>query len=93
MLERIQAEFSPEKSPDPAVVLAATIYLMSCHSSHPCPRLAKIVTRHLSALSTLDLPPTLRAMCRQLCPQWNGLAERLDTVTPFANTLPGSKQN
>jgi hypothetical protein len=60
---------------DPAVLLSATLYLMSCHACSRCPRLAVIVSRHLQAIARLDsVAEPLRATCRQLCSRWEEMA-------------------
>jgi hypothetical protein len=64
-----------DTSPDPVVLVSATLYLMSCHAMNPCPRLADMVTRHLCALSRMaHMPPTLKATCRELCGKWERLS-------------------
>jgi hypothetical protein len=61
---------------DPAVVISATLYLMSCHACNRCPRLAVIVSRHLRAIAQLDtVAEPLRATCRRLCVHWEQMAQ------------------
>lgn len=61
---------------DPAVILSATLYLMSCYACTGCPRLAVIVSRHLQAITRLDaIAEPLRATCRQLCVRWEAMAK------------------
>ena len=83
-------DMPPDASPDPALVIAATMYLMSCHSCHPCPRLAGMIKRHLCALASLDLPPVLKTTCRQLCGKWDQLATPAEPPSLFASFVAGS---
>lgn len=66
---------------DPAVILSATLYLMSCYACNGCPRLAVIVSRHLRALERLETTTEpLRTTCKQLCARWEEMAKPV--VTP-----------
>ena len=83
-------EAPADASPDPVLVIAATMYLMSCHSTHPCPRLAGTIKRHLCALASLDIPPLLETTCRQLCGKWEALSAPAECTSLFASFVSGS---
>lgn len=82
-----------EAAPDAALLISATLYLMSCHASQPCPRLAGMVQRHLCALSqSAGAPETLKATCLQLCAKWDRLAASVPCSSPsmLARLVAGS---
>ena len=66
---------SEERDPAEADrLLAATIYLMSCHARNGCPRLACMVGRHLEAISHHpDAGALVRDTCRQLAAAWESV--------------------
>ena len=81
---------SPDASLDPLLVIAATMYLMRCHSTHPCPRLAGMIKRHLCELASLDIPPLLTTTRRQLRGKWDALFAPVKHANLFASFAPGS---
>lgn len=54
-------------------VVAALIYLMSCHRRSGCPKLALYVSRHMTAIALHpDAPPVVRDVCAALRESWEG---------------------
>ncbi|QJR11069.1 hypothetical protein DSM104443_02140 [Usitatibacter rugosus] len=52
-------------------LLAAAIYLMSCHARSGCPRIACMVERHLQLLGRHpQVGEHVRHTCRQLAAAW-----------------------
>ena len=45
-------------------LLASTLYLMRCHATNPCPRLATLVERHVAAVAA---HPGCGALVRETC--------------------------
>ena len=45
-------------------LLASTLYLMRCHATNPCPRLATLVERHVAAVAD---HPGCGALVRETC--------------------------
>ena len=80
---------SPDASLDPLLVIAATMYLMRCHSTRPCPRLAGMIKRHLCELASLDIPPLLTTTCRQFCGKWDALSALVERASIFASLAAG----
>ena len=80
---------SPDASPDPALVTAATMNPMRCHSPRPCPRPAGMIKHHLCELASLDIPPLLTTTCRQLCGKWDALSAPAERASIFASLAPG----
>jgi len=79
-----------DTSPDPVVLISATLYLMSCHAVNPSPRLADMVSCHLCALSRVaHMPPTLRATCRELYGKWERLSLASCGPVRFASYVAG----
>jgi hypothetical protein len=57
-------------------LLASTLYLISRYAVSPCPRLASLVDRHLSALaSNPEVSTLVREMSRPAAHEWKGHAE------------------
>jgi hypothetical protein len=57
-------------------LLAATLYLMSRYAASPCPRLARLVDRHLRAVAAHpEASPLVREMSRRAALEWKGHAE------------------
>ncbi len=55
-------------------LLASTIYLMSRYAANPCPRLARLVDRHLAAVASHpDCGALVRETSRRAAGEW-GLA-------------------
>jgi hypothetical protein len=55
-------------------LLAATLYLMSRHAADPCPRLARLVDRHLAAVSVHSgCGALVRETCRRAADEWRSL--------------------
>jgi hypothetical protein len=55
-------------------ILAAAIYLMSCHARNRCPRLACMVERHLELLGRHpQVGEHVRHTCRQLASAWESV--------------------
>lgn len=55
-------------------LLASTLYLMSRHAASPCPRLAKVVDRHLAAVAVHPgCGALVRETCRRAAPEWGRL--------------------
>ncbi len=55
-------------------LLAATIYLMSCHARSGCPRLACMVSRHLELLGrNPNAGEFVRDTCRRLAAAWEAV--------------------
>ena len=81
-----------DTSPEPVVLISATLYLMSCHAMNPSPRLADMVSRHLCALSRVaHMPPTLKATCRELCGKWDRLSLSPCGTSMFAGYVAGTQ--
>jgi len=58
-------------------LLAAAIYLMTCHARNHCPRLACIIERHLALLAGHgDSGDLVRDMARRLSAAWRVIRER-----------------
>ncbi|MBL8525931.1 MAG: hypothetical protein JNN20_19780 [Betaproteobacteria bacterium] len=75
---------------DPVVLISATLYLMSCHASAPCPRLADMISRHLGLLSgTVTVPAVMRATCRELSKKWDRLTQTGCTATSTGTFIGG----
>jgi hypothetical protein len=71
--------FEPNGAPaQPELLVSATSHLMSHYTAEGgCVKLASVIERHLKALADLpELPPVLRATCRQLSEQWAAVVER-----------------
>ena len=52
-------------------ILAAAIYLMTCHARSHCPRIACIIERHLALLAGHgESGDLVRDMARRLSPAW-----------------------
>jgi len=57
-------------------LVASTLYLMSRYTASPCPRLARLVDRHLAALATHpQASALLREMCWRASREWKGHAD------------------
>lgn len=57
-------------------LLAATLYLMSRYAASPCPRLARLVDRHLQAVAANpQTSPLVREMSRRAAREWEGRAD------------------
>jgi hypothetical protein len=57
-------------------LLASTLYLMSRYAAAPCPRLARLVGRHLAAVAANPQCSALvREMSRRAADEWKGHAE------------------
>ena len=55
-------------------LLAATIYLMSCHARNRCPRLACMIGMHLRRLGHhAELGEHVRDSCQKLCAAWEAI--------------------
>lgn len=55
-------------------IVAATIYLMSCHARTGCPRLACMVERHLRILGRHGgVNETVRDMAQKMSAAWNAI--------------------
>jgi len=55
-------------------LLAAAIYLMSCHARNRCPRIACMVERHLHLLGRHpEVGERVRHTCRQLAAAWKSV--------------------
>ena len=58
-------------------LLAATIYLMTCHAHTRCPRLACIVERHLALIARhAESGELVRATSRRLAAAWKVIRSR-----------------
>jgi hypothetical protein len=65
-----------ESAADADCLLASTLYLMSRYAASPCPRLAKLVDRHLAAVAAHPQVSSLvREMSRRAAREWKGHAE------------------
>jgi hypothetical protein len=65
-------------------LLASTIYLMSRYAAMPCPRLAKLVDRHLAAVAgSPECGALVRETCRRASHDW--LRLRADCPLGFAS--------
>jgi hypothetical protein len=63
-------------------LLASTLYLMSRHAATPCPKLARVVDRHLAALAAHPgCGPLVRETCRRAAGDW--AAARADCPLGF----------
>lgn len=52
-------------------LLAATLYLMTCHARNGCPRLAEMVRRHFELISRHpESGELVRDTCKRLCAAW-----------------------
>ncbi len=61
---------------DPAAIIAGTLCLMSCYAQHPLALYARRVTDNLARLADgAAMTPELRAVCRRLSAQWEGIAD------------------
>jgi hypothetical protein len=61
-------------SGEPDRILAAAIYLMSCHARTRCPRIACMVERHLALLGKHpEVGDHVRQTCRQLAAAWRAV--------------------
>lgn len=55
-------------------LLAAAIYLMSCHARSGCPRLACMVGRHLELIGVHpEVGDRVRETCRRLAAAWEAV--------------------
>lgn len=73
---------SRSEGPDEADrILAATLYLMSCHARNGCPRLACMIERHLQLLARHGGSGTHVAdTCRKLSCAWRAIAGHDEVV-------------
>jgi hypothetical protein len=72
---------SDDLTNEPDRVLAATIYLMSCHARNGCPRLACIVGRHLRLLASHPrVGAHVRETSRRLAAAWEAIRRRDEAV-------------
>lgn len=70
-------------------LLAAAIYLMSCHARNGCPRLACMVRRHFELIGRHpDAGVLVRDTCRRLAAAWENI-ERVDARR--ASSQPASE--
>lgn len=57
-------------------ILAATIYLMSCHARNQCPRLACMIAAHLRALGRhAEAGLHVRHTCQRLAAAWEAIRQ------------------
>lgn len=62
-------------------LLAATIYLMSCHARNRCPRLACMIGMHMRALGRHpELGAHVRDSCQKLCAAWEAIRRNDERV-------------
>lgn len=60
--------------PEADRLLAATLYLMSCHARSHCPRLATMVGHHLELLARHpEAGDRVGVICRQLANAWRAI--------------------
>lgn len=73
-------------------LLASTLYLMSRHAASPCPRLARMVGRHLAAVAAHPQCGVLvRETCRRAAGEWKGHADACPLgypAPPCGSALP-----
>ncbi|MBI2312461.1 MAG: hypothetical protein HYU77_08165 [Betaproteobacteria bacterium] len=78
--------------PDPGVIVAAALHLMTHHATTHCPYKARLVVQQLEFLANYPsdaVSPMLRQVCRKLIVEWYGLiyemhkVERSSTATPL----------
>jgi hypothetical protein len=79
----------PDSPEEADRILAATLYLMSCHARNGCPRLACMIERHLALLakhrgSGCHVADT----CRKLSCAWRAIANH-DEVVRTPGVKPG----
>jgi hypothetical protein len=71
-------------------LLAATIYLMSCHARSRCPRLAAMVGMHLRLLGRHpELGDRVRDSCQKLCAAWEAIRRHDEVVLAAVAPEPG----
>lgn len=64
-----------EPLPEVDRLLAATIYLMTCHARNNCPRLAEMVKRHFELIARHpDSGEIVRDTCKRLSTSWASVA-------------------
>ena len=72
-------------------MVAATLYLMSCHARSQCPRLACMVEQHLKLLGRHPgAGEQVRHLCARIAAAWVAVRrhdERLKTTAPDSTTL------
>jgi hypothetical protein len=78
-------------TPEADRLLAATIYLMSCHARNGCPRLACIVGRHLQLLASHPrIGVHVRETSRRLAAAWEAI-RRYDEARAAAGEATGRR--
>lgn len=78
--------------PDPGVIVAAALHLMTHHATTRCPCKARLVVQQLEFLASHPsdtVSPLLRQVCRKLIVEWYGLiyemhkADRASIANPL----------
>ncbi|HTS21280.1 MAG TPA: hypothetical protein VMN79_05650 [Casimicrobiaceae bacterium] len=79
----------PANLADPAVLIAATLYLMTRYQEAPCGQLALAVACHLEMLAASAAAPKLRELCDGLTDRWHVLSRE---AAPGRTQLPRTLQ-
>lgn len=70
-------------------IVAATLYLMSCHARSHCPRLAVMIERHLQLLAGhAGSGAHVADTCRKLSCAWRAIARHDENLPPPAARPP-----
>lgn len=73
-------------------LLAATIYLMSCHARSGCPRLACMIEHHLRLVGRhIGVPDRVRDTAQKLAASWAAIRRHDEQRALRVDTGPGKK--
>jgi hypothetical protein len=77
-----------EPLPEADRLLAATIYLMSCHARNHCPRLAWMIGQHLGLIARHPGAGERVVMtCKQLANAWEAIRRHDEHTQDFRSTV------
>lgn len=73
-------------------LVAATLYLMSCHARTSCPRLASMIEHHLRLIGRhLGVTDRVRDIAQKLAASWTAIRRHDEHRAVMAPAEPGKK--
>ena len=73
-------------------LVAATLYLMSCHARTGCPRLACLIERHMCLIGRhAGVTDRVRDIAQKLAASWTAIRRHDENRTLMARLEPGKK--